>query len=368
MPSKANTPGLSRRRRHPWGQRCALVRSGLLITAACLAPGTSAGAQDKGQLVIYCWPGYLPDTVTDKFTEETGILARSEYYNTNEELLRHRLVERRFDLVQPSDYAVEALIERGDLEPLRHDRLPNLKNLDPRFQQLPHDPEGKFSVPWLAGTVGIVVNRQRVPDAVRGYADVFSGKYRGRIVALNDAREWLAWALCYLDLPVNDVTPEILQRVEAVWSEWIPQVAVFDSDTAAQVMLRGDADVALTWSGDAGYLLAQSSDFEFVLAEEGAHQYVDCLAIPRGAPHRDAAEEFINFILRPDISLMISAAIPFTNPNREAFRQLSEAERTNPASYPQGNPDLRSFRAIGEMTEHVDRLFNQLRFPAATAR
>ena len=100
---------------------------------------------------------------------------------------------------------------------------------------------------------------------------------------------------------------------------------MFDSDTAARVMLSGNADIAVTWSGDAASLLAQSSDYKFVLPEEGAHRYVDCLAIPRGAPNRDAAEEFINFILRPEISLMISAEIPFTNPNAKAFAQLSEA-------------------------------------------
>ena len=320
----------------------------------------------RRSLVLYCWPGYVPDSVTKAFTKETGIRVLREYYSTNEELLRHRLVGRRYDLVQPSDYAAETLIRRTALQPLRPDRIPNLKNLAPQFQHLPHDPDGTYSVPWLAGTVGIVVNTARVTEPVRGYADVFSGKYRGRIVALNDAREWLGWALCHLGLPVNEVTPEVLERVKPVWEEWMPQVAIFDSDTAAQVMINGSADVALTWSGDAGLLLAESPVYKFVLPEEGAHRYVDCLAIPRGTKNQDAAEEFINFILRPEISLMISAEIPFSNPNQEAFKQLSDAERSNPASYPQGNPDLRSFRDIGDMVEQVEKLYNDLRFPRVT--
>jgi spermidine/putrescine transport system substrate-binding protein len=321
-----------------------------------------APAQQERQLVIYCWPGYLPQVVTEAFTSETGINVLTEYFNTNEELLRHRLVGRRYDLVQPSDYAAEALINRDALEELRFDRIPNLKNLDPLYRRLPHDPEGAYTVPWLSGTVGVVVNTQRVTEPVKGYADVFSGKYHGRIVAINDAREWLGWALCYLDLPVNEVTPDVLQQVEAVWKKWMPQIAVFDSDTAGKVMQSGQADVAITWSGDAAMLLAQSKSYQFVLPQEGAHRYVDCLAIPRGAPNRDAAEEFINFILRPEISLMISAEIPFTNPNKEAYKQLSEAERSNPASYPEGDPDLRSHRALGDMTEHVEKLYNDLRF------
>ncbi len=191
---------------------------------------------------------------------------------------------------------------------------------------------------------------------------MFSGKYSGRIVALSDPREWLGWAHCFLDLPVNEVTDETLKQVEEVWAQWMPQVAIFDSDTADRMMLSGRADIAITWSGDAARLLAASSAYKFVLPEEGAHQYVDCLAIPRDARHRDTAEEFINFILRPDISLMLSKEIPFTNPNKQAYDQLSEEQKSNPASYPPGNPDLRSFRAIGEMADRVEKLFNDLRF------
>ncbi len=319
-------------------------------------------AQEEKQLVLFCWPGYVPESVIKAFTDETGIHVLVEYYNSNEELLRHRIAGRRYDLVQPSDYAAEVLINRGALEPLRLDRLTNLKNIGAEFRNLPHDPDGKYCVPWLAGTVGIVVNTDRIRDPIESLGDVFSGKYRGRIVALNDPREWLSWALCHLDLPVNEVTSSTLLEVKEVWEDWMPQVKVFDSDNAAKVMLSGQADIALTWSGDAASLLSASKAYQFVLPKEGAHQYVDCLAIAKGARHRDAAEEFLNFILRPDISLMISAAIPFTNPNEVAFEQLPEEARKNPASYPPGNPNLKVHRSIGEMAEEVDKIYYELRY------
>ena len=318
--------------------------------------------QEEQQLVLFCWPGYVPQTVIDAFTKETGIRVLSEYYSTNEELLRYRLVNGRCDLVQPSDYAVEALIKREALQPLRKENIPNLKNLNPEFLGLPHDPEGTYGVPWLAGTVGIVINTDAVKEPIRGLEDVFSGKYKGRIVALNDPREWLGWALCHLELPVNEVTPEVLMQVQAVWQEWMPQIAVFDSDNAVKVMLNGQADIALTWSGDAAKLLANSDAFQYVLPWEGAHRYVDFLAIPQGAPHPESAEKFLDFVLRPDISLMISEAIPFTNPNQRAYEQLSLEARNNPASYPQGDPDLRGFRDLGIMADQVERLFYELRY------
>ena len=142
----------------------------------------------------------------------------------------------------------------------------------------------------------------------------------------------------------------------------MPQVAVFDSDTAADVMIDGAADIALTWSGDAATLLAKSSRYQYILPSAGAHRYVDCLAVPKGAPHRDAAEEFINFILRPDVSLMLSAEIPFTNPNAAAFEKLSKRAKSNPASYPPEDSNLKSFRSIGEMFDQVEKVFNDVRF------
>ena len=333
-----------------------------LISIGSIWNHVDVRAQEQDPLTIFCWRGYVPKSVTQAFTNETGIHVVVEYYNSNEELLRYRLVNRQYDLVQPSDYALEALIDRNALTPLRKNRIPNLSNLDPEYQQPPYDPDEKFSVPWMSGTVGIVVDTSKVNEPVLGYADVFSGKYRGRIVALTEAREWLGWALMHLELPVNDVTPEVLDRVRDVWEEWMPQVAVFDSDTAANVMLAGKADIALTWSGDAAILLAASPKYKFILPKEGAHRFVDCLAIPQGSDRRDEAEDFMNFILRPEISLMISAELPFTNPNQAAYRRLSTAARSNPASYPQGNPDLRSYLSIGDMGEQVEKLYNDLRF------
>ena len=143
-----------------------------------------------------------------------------------------------------------------------------MTNIDPKFRSLPHDPDDRYSVPWMAGTVGIVVDTSQVKETVHGYADVFSGKYRGRIVALSDAREWLGWALMHLGLPVNEVTPKISASSRCLGGLDAPG-GCLRSDTAADVMIAGRADVALTWSGDAAVLLKASSKYKFILPQEG---------------------------------------------------------------------------------------------------
>jgi spermidine/putrescine transport system substrate-binding protein len=116
------------------------------------------------------------------------------------------------------------------------------------------------------------------------------------------------------------------------------------------------------WSGEAAILInEQPGKFTYTLPKEGAHMFIDNLAIPKGAENVDAAHQFINYILRPDVSVQISKEFPYTNPNVEARKLLTPEERANPASYPPGNPKLSTFRDIGPMAADVDKLFTDMK-------
>src|SRR6185436_20004909 len=125
---------------------------------------------NKGALNLYCWSEYVPQSVIDGFTKETAIKVNVENYASNEEMLSKLLAGgAKYDLIQPSEYMIEALIKAGKLQALNLGNLPNLKNLDPKFTKMAHDPEGKYSVVWMAGSVGIVVNTAKVKEPVTGY-------------------------------------------------------------------------------------------------------------------------------------------------------------------------------------------------------
>ena len=155
-----------------------------------------AGAKRRSVLNLFCWSEYVPQEVIDGFTKETGIKVNVENYDSNEAMLS-KLLRRRQQVRSDPALGVHhrSLIKAGKLEELNLANIPNIKNLDPKFTEVPHDPEGKYSVPWMAGTVGIVVNTAKVKEPVKGYKDVFSGKYKKRIVVLNDAREIVSWAM-----------------------------------------------------------------------------------------------------------------------------------------------------------------------------
>lgn len=340
------------------------IRS-LFCLCALLVMGLTGPTHAADTLNVFCWSEYIPRPVIDAFQRETGIKVTVENYASNEEMLSKLLSGGgAYDLVQPSEYTVEALIKADLLLPLEKEKLTNLKNLDPKFLNLSFDPGNKYSVPWMVGTVGIVVNTARVKGPVTGFGDVFNGSHRGRIVVVDDGRELVSWALATLKIPTNDITPATMAKAKPILAKWIPQIKVFDSDSPKTALLAGDVDLGVVWSGEGAILYRQDpKKFCWLLPREGSHRFIDNLAIPKTCQHKAEAQRFIDYILRPEVSKLISDAFPYTNPNLAARKLLTPEQLANPASYPtpEQEKDLETFRDIGEMASEVDATVSELK-------
>jgi spermidine/putrescine transport system substrate-binding protein len=327
-----------------------------------------AGPVAAEELNLFAWSEYVPQDVLDGFTEETKIQVNYETYASNEEMLA-KLVSgaEAYDLIQPSEYVIEALVKEKKLVPLDHSKLPNLKNIGKEYWGQPHDPKLEYSIPYMQGTVGIVYNTKKITEPITGYNGVFQEKHKGRIVILDDALEIVTWALAANGLSPDAVTKENLEKTKPTLAKWLPLVKVYDSDSPKTPLLNGDVDIGIVWSGEAAILLKeQPGTFVYVLPKEGAHMFIDNLAIPVGAEHPDAAYAFINYLLRPEVSRKISAEFPYTNPNVEARKLLSAEERGNAASYPPGDTKLSTFRDIGPVAADVDKLVTDLKAKSST--
>ena len=330
-----------------------------LLALACSLAARAAGA---GELNLFGWSEYVPQAVLDGFTQATGIKVNFETYSSNEEMISKLVAGGgKYDLVQPSDYAAEVMIRQKLLAPLDAAKLPNLKNVDPAFLRRAHDPGQKFTVPYMSGTVGIVVNTEKVKVPIKGYRDVFQPRFKDRIVVLNDNREIVTWAFYTLGLPINTISKASLAKARPVIADWVKLVKVFDSDSPKTPLLNGDVDLGVVWSGEAALLWKQNKKFEYIIPAEGAHQFLDVLAIPATAKNKDNAHKLIDYILRPEVSLLISEAFPYTNPNAAARRQLSAEQLANPASYPKGGGRLETFRDIGRAAADIDKLVTDLK-------
>jgi spermidine/putrescine transport system substrate-binding protein len=336
-----------------------LAAIGLL---GAIAGCSKSSEQTSKELNLFAWSEYVPQSVIDGFTKETGIKVNYETYASNEEMLA-KLVSgaQRYDLIQPSEYTIEALAKEKGLKEIDLAKVPNTANIGKQYKYLPHDPQNNLSVPWMTGTVGIVVNTDKVKDDIAGFKDVFQEKYKGRIVVLDDPREIVSWALATIGKGPNDVTPETLEAIKPILAKWLPLVKVYDSDSPKTALLNGDVDIGVVWSGEAAILYQEDKKFKYILPSEGAHMFIDSLAIPADAPNPEAAMLFMNYILRPEVSKLISVDFPYTNPNVEARKLLSEEELANPASYPPGSPKLDTFRDIGDSAVQIDKVVTDMK-------
>jgi spermidine/putrescine transport system substrate-binding protein len=324
----------------------------------------SATAAPTKNLNIYCWSEYIPQPIIDQFSKETGVKVTVENYASNEEMLSKLAAGGgEYDIIQPSEYVIEALVKEKVLHPLERSKIPNLKNIDPQFLNQAFDPGNKFSVPFMAGTVGIVVNTDLVKDDIRSYADVFKPANKGKIVVLDDAREIVTWALLANGLNINQITDKSLNKIKPTLEHWLPLVKVYDSDSPKTALLNGDVALGVVWGGEGAILLNKNKKFRWVIPSEGTHLFIDSLAIPKTAKNVQNAEAFMNFILRPEISKQISDEFPYLNPNIAARELMSKQQLENPASFPAAE-DLKKmtlFKDIGTKGSDVEELVTTLK-------
>ncbi len=363
------TPAVHWRRRklaRPTGIRAVATRAACVLAALALTSGCGKKPDDTFRIL---WQrGFVPEEVVAKFSAETGVKASVETFATEREL-DERLSSRRaiWDLVAAPDHMLQALAKAGRLHNLDPAEVPNIRNLDPAFLQLPSDPGCKFTAPLMAGFMGIVYNAETVTMPVVGFSDVFSDGYIGRIAAPGDAREIASWAFLAAGIPINAATDANLATITPLLANWLPKVGVFDDGDPGKSIAGGETDIGIVDSVHAARLFAQNPAFQWVLPAEGFRMFVLGLAIPKTAAHRDAAEAFINFVLRPETGKMISAAFPGFNPNAEARKLLSRQQLDNPASYPVGIDVTKAemFTDPGTQAFRIDEIVARIKAPPA---
>jgi spermidine/putrescine transport system substrate-binding protein len=295
-----------------------------------------AGCSDnRPELHVFNWADYFaPDTVKN-FEKEAGCRVVLDYFESAESL-RARLDGGRsgFDVVFPSDEVMRAFIAKGLIEKIDPAKLPNLKNVAAKFRGLDYDPKNEYSVPYMWGTTGIAYNKSKVSPAPDSWAALWDEKVAGHVTILDDPREAFAaamWAEGNSPFsPGEDAIEKAKKKLITA------KVKAFDGQPKTR-LIKGEAWIAQCYSGDALQAAAEKSraaDIGYVIPKEGGTIWVDSLCIPKGAPNRELAHKFIDYILRPDVSAAISNAVGYANPNEAALKLASKEALEDPVANP----------------------------------
>jgi len=285
----------------------------------CPEPEVPITATSK-ELNLFVWTEYIPPDMQECFELVSGIKVNRDEYSANEEMYAKLSAGgSSYDLVQPTDYIVSLMIRQGLLQELDHSKLPAIANFDPNYMNFAFDPGNKYTLPYQAGTDAIVYNSASVTTAPTSWADLWKPEYAGSMVFLDDSRAVIGATLLTLGYDVNTKDPAQLEEAKVKLAQLVPNIKLFDSDSPKTALIAGDVALGMTWTGEAFLAQNEVSTIQYVYPTEGAIIWQDNWAMPKDAPHADAAYAWLNYTNQGNIFWMMLRDFPFTNPNQAAL-------------------------------------------------
>src|SRR6266536_2866868 len=269
------------------------------------------------ELNLFVWTEYIPQDMQECFEKVYNIKVNRDEYSANEEMYAKLSAGgTAYDLVQPTDYIVGPMVKNGLIQKLDQSKLPVLANFDPNYLNLSFDQGNEYTIPYEAGTDAIVYNADKVTTPPQSFADLWKPEYAGKLVMLDDSRATIGATLLTLGYDVNTKDPKQLDEAKAKLKQLVPNVKLFDSDSPKTALIAGDVDLGMTWTGEAFLAQQEVPSIQYVYPTEGAILWQDNWAMPKDAPHPDAAYAWLNYTMQGNVFWMMLRDFPYTNPNK----------------------------------------------------
>ncbi len=315
------------------------------------------------QVIIYNWGEYIDPEVLDMFEEETGIQVIYEEFETNE--IMYPKIQSgaiAYDLVCPSDYMIQKMIQNDLLQPLNFDNIPNAKNIGQVYYEKSRqfDPDNQYSIPYCWGTVGILYNTKMVEEPIDSWTVLWDTQYKDSILMQDSVRDAFAVALKTLGYSLNSTGIHELTQAKDLLVQQKPLVQAYVIDQVRDKMIGNEAAIGVIYSGEAIYTQTENPDLAYVVPKEGSNMWIDSWVMPKNAPNKENAEKFLDFLCRPEIALMNFEYITYSTPNEKA-RELIEdsAIRNSEIAFP-GDSILSRCETFTYLGEDADEVYNQL--------
>jgi spermidine/putrescine transport system substrate-binding protein len=331
------------------------------------APTPTATPQPK-ELVLYNWAGYMPQPVLDAFTAEYGIKVAYVVYDSQEEAISSIKADKEYDVVVMGNEFIPSMIADGLLAPIDFQNVANFKNISANFRDPIFDRNNRHTVPFLWGTTGLIARSDLLKQPLTSWSDLWDTRYAGKVGMWEIPREMIGIALKSLGYSANSENPPELEAALKQLLKLKSNIFFFDPDAAssAPLLLDGKATLAYGWSYDAFAAVDESDKITYVLPKEGTILWGDNLVIPAKSPRKQAAELFINFILRPEISAKIVNELYYASANEMVTPLIDPALRNNPVIFP-SNDELKNAEMLLPLSPEGKKLYDDIwqRFEAA---
>lgn len=307
----------------------------LLSIIFCMTCLYGCSASKKTVLRVYNWGEYIDESVLADFEREfPEIRVQYETYTDNEIMYtKIKNSTTKYDILIPSDYMIERLIGENMLAPLNFDNIPNYEFIDEKYKNLEFDPDNKFSVPYMWGTLGILYDKTIINENNFTWNTLFDSKYAQSILMKKDMRDALGISLKALGYSFNSTNEAELIEAKEKLSAQIPNVLGYVNDDGMDKMIAGEAPLALMYSGDAAYCISENENLDFAIPTDGSNLFFDSMVIPANSENKEAAEKFINFMCKTEIATRNAEEIGYSTPHTGVYENLPE-DVQNSFAYP----------------------------------
>ncbi|BBM65135.1 putrescine-binding periplasmic protein [Vibrio alfacsensis] len=308
-----------------------------LVASALVGLLSSSPVWASTTLNIYNWSEYLPQSIIEDFTKETGIKVNYATFESNETMYaKLKLIDGEgYDIVVPSTYYVSKLANDGLLHRIDKSKIDSFSQLDSSIMNQSFDPQNQYSLPYMWGSTAIGYNSDVVDGSkLTGWADLWNSEYAGQLLLTDDVRDVMGMSLILGGHSVNSQDPKELQQAYDRLTKLKPNVMVFNSDAPHVPLITGEVNVGMQWNGTAYRALQENPAIRFVYPKEGAIFWMDNIVIPEKAQNKDAAYTFINFLLRPENQAEVVKEIGYAVPNLQALTHLPAEIRDSEIIFP----------------------------------
>ncbi len=273
-------------------------------------PGKAQAASHLGDRLVYAtWPNYHNPGVLASFTKNTGVNLQANAFGSNEEMLaKLQAGATGWDVIECTNYTITNYVALDLIQELDLSKIPNYDaaSNDPKFAG-PATVNGKvYCVPKNWGTTGFIVNTKKItsgPKSWKEFFDVTMGAGSGHTILHDYQLTTIGAALCALGYSFNSIDVKELADAEALLIKSKPHLFAITSDYQPG-MRSGDGWMSICWNGDGSQLKKDLPEMEYVLGTDGGEIWADFYAIPKEAPHLNAAYAFINYMQDPAIQAL----------------------------------------------------------------
>ena len=309
----------------------------LAVIAACLVLsgcGSKGGEQhsemDCSTLKVFNTGEYIDTSRITAFEKKYGVKVIYDLFASNEEMYTRLLGGDKYDVIVPSDYMIERMIQEDVIEKVDWNKLTNAAGLMESVKYGEYDPNMEYSVPYFWGSVGIIYDKTKVDSKdveAQGWNVLQNTKYKGQIYLYDSERDMFMVALKALGYSMNTTNEAELQDAY----NWLAQIMntmdpIIVTDEVIDNVINGLKDIAVVYSGDATYMMSENENLAYYEPMQGTNIWTDAMVIQKGTSCPILAHAWLDYMLDPEVAYDNTIEVGYTAVVEEVYNDVSTDE------------------------------------------